>query len=169
MKTNKKKISKLIIIIFLIFFGLIGGLVESEKQKVSNSNSSKNELNKKVENKIEANTNAMVDKLINDAKKDYVNISTDELTVAINYIKEHIDNLFENNEIMENVIYYGSLLEYYYAIDNDPFKGFSSIEGEIGMNAVQAVKYVYRNVESPEDEATIKNINQIKENIEKLQ
>ena len=36
------------------------------------------------------------------------------------------------------------------------------------MDAVQAVKYVYRNTETPNDEHVTENIRQIKENLAKL-
>lgn len=170
MKTEKKKIPKwTIVIIILIIICVIGGLVESEKKLNRNSSSNKTNTNEISETKIEPNTNDMIDNLITDAREKVKNgVSTEELDIALNYIKSHVDNPFESNKVMENLIYYGSLLEYYYSIDNDPFKGFSSVEGEIGMDAVQSVKYVYRNVESPEDSATMQNINQLKENLEKL-
>ena len=114
------------------------------------------------------NTSLMVDSLVRKGK-DKVDTATEEdLTTAINYIKDNIDNLFANNEVMENTIYYGSLLEYYYAIDHDSYNGFNDIKGEIGMDAVQAVKGVYRNTETAQDQHVVENINQIKENLGKI-
>ena len=69
---------------------------------------------------------------------------------------------------MENLIYYGTVLEYYYANNGNSFNGFSDIRGKIGMNTVQAIKYVYRNVETPTNDATISNINKVKEDLLKI-
>lgn len=161
----KKFIMSTLIVIALISLTACGQ--EKNNKTSNNSNSNANEIVEEV--LPEANTTEMVDKLIKDGKAAAKEASKDDTAIALEYIKTHINNLFESNDVMEQTIYYGSLLEYYYAIDNDPYKGFVSVEGEIGMDAVQAVKYVYRNVESPEDTATIENINQINENLTKLQ
>lgn len=162
----KKRLLSVILIITLITLTACG-------QEATNDNLKEKKKTNSIENveetEPEPNTTQMVDKLVKDGKDAATNSSNDEVTIALEYIETHINNLFENNDVMEKTIYYGSLLEYYYAIDNDPYKGFVSIEGEIGMDAVQAVKYVYRNVESPQDTATIENINQIKENLTKIQ
>lgn len=50
---------------------------------------------------------------------------------------------------------FGSLLEY---SNNDVLK-------EIGIDTVQAVKYVYRNIEKIDDTSTQENLKQIKENL----
>lgn len=162
----KKFIMSTVIIIALISLTACG----QEKNNETSNDSKKDNTNEVVEEVTpEANTTEMVDKLVKDGKTAAKKASKDDTAIALEYIKTHINNLFESNDVMEQTIYYGSLLEYYYAIDNDPYKGFVSVEGEIGMDAVQAVKYVYRNVESPEDTATIENINQINENLAKLQ
>lgn len=162
----KKFIMSTVIIIALISLTACG----QEKNNETSNDSKNDNTNEVVEEVLpEENTTEMVDKLIRDGKAAAKEANKDDVAIALEYIKAHINNLFESNDVMEQTIYYGSLLEYYYAVDNDPYKGFVSIEGEIGMDAVQAVKYVYRNVESPEDTATIENINQINENLEKLQ
>lgn len=162
----RKFIMSTIVIIALISLTACG---QEKNSKTSNNNKNNNEVETVEELSPEPNTTQMVDKLIKDGKSAAAKASKDDTAIALEYIKTHINNLFESNDVMEQTIYYGSLLEYYYAIDNDPYKGFISVEGEIGMDAVQAVKYVYRNVESPEDTATIENINQITENLTKLQ
>lgn len=138
-----------------------------ETEKENSKEDTKQEA-KTTTTEPQPNTSLMVDFLVRKGK-DKVDTATEEdLTTAVNYIKVNIDNLFANNEVMENTIYYGSLLEYYYAIDHDSYNGFNDIKGEIGMDAVQAVKGVYRNTETAQDQHVVENINQIKENLGKI-
>ncbi len=106
----------------------------------------------------ESNTSDSVDLLINKAKEDIKKASDTDLKTALSFIKDNIENLYKDNKTMENAIYYGALLEY---SNKDILK-------DIGMDTVQAVKYVYRNVEKIEDISTQENLKQIKENLNKL-
>lgn len=155
----------LTILPLIISLTACGTTQETEKEN------GKEDANQEVETTAtepQPNTSLMVDSLIRKGKNKVDNATEEDLTTAINYIKDNIDNLFANNEVMENAIYYGSLLEYYYAIDHDSYNGFNDIRGEIGMDTVQAVKYVYRNTETPEDQHVTENIRQIKENLGKI-
>lgn len=116
------------------------------------------------ETNIESNTNEMVTHLVKKGREKAKNATESDLAEALQYIEKNIDNCFNNNETMENFIYYGSLLEYYY----DEEKVGSDIRGEIGMDAVQLVKYVYREVEFPTDDATLSNLKQVKEGLAKI-
>ena len=161
----KKFLLTLTSLILVISLTACGTTKETEKE---NKEEDTNQEVETTATEPQPNTSLMVDSLIRKGR-DKVDTATEEdLTTAMNYIKDNIDNLFASNEVMENTIYYGSLLEYYYAIDHDSYKGFNDIRGEIGMDAVQAVKYVYRNTETPNDEHVTENIRQIKENLAKL-
>lgn len=141
---------------------------QNEENNTNNSNQTADINENNSNEQPEPNTSSMVDYLIRQGKAKVDEATEEELNTALEFIKNNIDNLFADNETMEKTIYYGSLLEYYYAIDHDSYKGFNDIRGEIGMDAVQAVKYVYRNTETPEDQHATENIRQIKENLAKL-
>lgn len=119
----------------------------------------------------EPNTTKMVENIVKKARYDASNgISDEQRNEAIEYIYKHYDNYFESNEIMENVMYYGSLLEYAYEEDakNSSANSLESTYFNLGMDANQCVKYVYRNVEDVSDQATQSNLSQIKKALEKL-
>lgn len=156
---------KLIIVTVCLFTFL--GICGCEQQETNNN--TQNSTNEKTNKTLEPNTSAMVDNLILKGKEKAKSANETELNEALNYIKENIDNCFENNDVMANFIYYGSVLEYYYAKDNNSVNGFDNVKGEIGMNAVQAVKYVYRNAEKSTDNGPIENIKQVKEGFSKIQ
>lgn len=110
----------------------------------------------------EKNTSEMVDYLIRKAQSDVQGLSDEELVPALDYINDNIDNCWDSNEIMENYIYYGSMLEIHY---NGSYAN-ADIKGRIGMNAVQLVKYVYRNTETIDSDHTQENLRQVKEDLE---
>lgn len=79
----------------------------------------------------------------------------------MNLIVDNRNDYFTGgNEIMEKVIYYGALFDYCH----DDI----TVIGNIGTDAVQAVKYVYHGTETIEEQATLENLRQIDEGTEKL-
>lgn len=132
----------------------------SSELKKEKSNYSTNNIQ---ENKLKANSNEKLNYLVKKGQNKAKDANTNEIEEALNYIRNNIDNPFANNTITENLIYYGTVLEYYYAKD-----GFTDIKGEIGMYTVIAVKYVYRNIEISTDHVTIRNINEVKERLTKI-
>ena len=119
----------------------------------------------------EPNTTKMVENIVKKARYDASQgISEEQRNEAIEYIYKNYDNYFESNEIMENVMYYGSLLEYAYTEDakNSSPETTEFNYYSLGRDANQCVKYVYRNVEDVSDQATQINLEQIKEALEKL-
>ena len=167
-----KKLLLTVICLFLVVFTTAcssNQTTEKSKDNSTNNSNQTSDMNEKnINEQPDPNTSSMVDYLIRQGKYKVDEATEEELNKALEFIKNNIDNLFADNETMEKTIYYGSLLEYYYAIDHDSYKGFNDIRGEIGMDAVQAVKYVYRNTETPNDEHVTENIRQIKENRAKL-
>ncbi len=110
---------------------------------------------------IKRNTTAMVDYLIAEAREPASNENAKaNAENCYNWIVENVDAFFTDNLTMEKAIYAGALVEYYYT-------GKDDIRAGVGMDAVQAVKYVYRGVETALDDATQENIRQIKDGIEK--
>lgn len=85
----------------------------------------------------------------------------------------HVNNYYENNEIMEKSMYYGSFI-YKYIEENSGAKNAADLDNktkaeyEVGWNTVKAIKYVYRGVDKIEDECTQNALKDVKENLEKL-
>lgn len=105
----------------------------------------------------EPNTSEMVDYIIITAKEAAeTEKSIDLMNEALEYIQSNIDNAFADNETMETMMYYGALLNYMYV---------DTWAAEIGSDTVQMIKYVYRGIETPEDEATEENKKQVLENL----
>lgn len=107
------------------------------------------------------NTSARVDEISRQAKNDAKNIDDGKTIEAINFIKENYPNYFESNEVMEKTMYYGYLLEYGYKDKNNDF-------ADLGMDAYQVVKYVYRGAEKVEDISTQENLKQIAKDLDKI-
>lgn len=113
-------------------------------------------------NEIDSNTTAKVDDLITKAKADAESANAADLASnAWKWIVDTVPEWYDSNEIMEKAIYNGALVEYYFTDKDD-------IRAEVGMDTVQAVKYVYRGAEAVLDDATQENIQQVKEGIEKV-
>ena len=120
------------------------------------------------------------DYFITKGKDNYESVKNDDdkLTdLGVQYIKDigkYIDNKsqFDSNDK-------GSFLEQYAKDKMEMFKisgqedsnGYKTAKevNSLGMNAVQMVKYVYREAETKEDDSTKANIKQVKESLEQLQ
>nr|DAS37026.1 MAG TPA: hypothetical protein [Caudoviricetes sp.] len=127
-----------------------------------------------------------VDYFITKGRNDYEAVKNDDkLTdLGVQYIKdigEYVDNKsqFDSNDNMEDIMTKGSFLEQYGKDKMKMFKtsgqedsnGYKTAKevNSLGMNAVQMVKYVYREAEIKEDDCTKANIKQVKESLEQLQ
>jgi hypothetical protein len=127
-----------------------------------------------------------VDYFITKGRNDYEAVKNDDkLTdLGVQYIKdigEYVDNKsqFDSNDNMEDIMTKGSFLEQYGKDKMEMFKtsgqedsnGYKTAKevNSLGMNAVQMVKYVYREAEIKEDDSTKANIKQVKESLEQLQ
>ena len=105
----------------------------------------------------------MVDYLYYEVKDDIEkNGFSDEIKdEAVQFLVDNYPNYFTDNETMEKTMYYGYYLE-------RGFKDSNSSYSNLGTDAYQAIKYVYRGVEKVEDEATQSNLEQIKKSLEEL-
>lgn len=116
-----------------------------------------------TQTELEPNSSAMVDSIASRAKEAaQAGITDEQRDEAVNFIAEHYPDFYADNETMERAMYYGYLLEYAY--QDDP----NSIYPYLGQDTYQAIKYVYRNVETVEDEATQLNLEQIEEELVNL-
>lgn len=112
----------------------------------------------------EPNTSAMVDSIARRAKADAENASDADLKKAYDYIKANYKDCFGDGETMEQMMYNGWLLEYAYD-GNESMRDYYNL----GMDAEQLVKYVYRGAETTDDQSTQENIKQIEESIQKIE
>jgi hypothetical protein len=109
----------------------------------------------------EPNTTSKVDQIIATAKADASGANGASIAEgAFAWIVTTVPEWYDGNEIMEQAIYSGAIVEYYYS-------GRDEVRSAIGEDVVQSVKYVYRGVETVLDDATQENIRQIKKGIEK--
>lgn len=109
----------------------------------------------------EPNTTAKVDQIIATAKTDASGPNGASIAEgAFAWIVTTVPEWYDGNEIMEQAIYSGAIVDYYYA-------GRDEVRSAIGEDVVQSVKYVYRGVETVLDDVTQENIRQIKKGIEK--
>lgn len=109
---------------------------------------------------IEKGSNDIIDKIAFLAKNDSIIITDSHIKAAITYIKNTYPNFYDNTDTMEVSMYYGYLLDYCFD-DSDP-------RSELGVDTYQSIKYVYRNIESKDDDSTQKNLQQIKKDLQKL-
>lgn len=125
----------------------------------------------------EANTSARVDQILLQAKHDAENVSESEEEQkwkdAFEYLKSHMDNFYENNEVMEKSMYYGEYI-YQYIEANSPAQNVSQLQDstraayDAGYNTVKAIKYVYRGADKIEDDSTQNALAEAKKNLEKF-
>ena len=127
-----------------------------------------------------------VDYFITKGKDDYETVKNDDdkLTdLGSQYIKDiskYVNNETQfNSANMEDIMTKGSFLEQYGKDKMEMFKisgqedsnGYKTAKAvnSLGINAVQMVKYVYREAETKEDDSTKANIKQVKESLGQLQ
>lgn len=156
-KKNKSKTPWIIgaaVVLLIIIVGAIGG---GNKDTSANNASTPSPTPAQLEH----GTTAMLDDILAQAKADASGENGAEIAEnAYAWIVSTVPEWYDGYDIMEQAIYNGAVVEYYFAGKND-------VRTSVGMDTVQAVKYVYRGAESVLDEATQENINQIKESIEK--
>ena len=107
-------------------------------------------------------TSQDVDNIALQAKEDAANIDEAKTDEAINYIKDNYNNYFANKEVMEQTMYYGYLLEYAYQDTNVSY-------ANLGQDAYQVVKYVYRGTESADSQSVKANLEQIQKDLNALE
>lgn len=126
---------------------------ETEKQEATETQS--------YENLPDPNTSEMVDYIASKARESAESATTEQLQEAVDFLKNNTKSYFSGNENMENTMYYGCLLEYYYSGTNNEYE-------RIGFQAFKTVKYVYRGIDSVFDEVTYNNVLKLQEMAENL-
>lgn len=97
-----------------------------------------------------------IDEAYKQALKDSENATEEDAKVAINWLNDNIDNIYDSNDMMEKTAYYGTLLQKIYPHSGDTMH-------EIGYEALICVKYVYTGYDKVEDSATQRRYKKLKE------
>lgn len=161
-RNNKKllKISAILLVIVALLLIVVVAATNSENSESSVQTTLSNE-----QASLSRERSAAYDELIRSAKNDVENGITEEQTnEAVEYIYNHYDNYFENDEIMENCIYYGALLQYGYEEDYQT-DSTAKIYTDLGQDVDRLVKWVYRGTESTTEDRMSINLDQIKESL----
>lgn len=97
--------------------------------------------------------------------RDAANAATEhDISTAYEYIKANYTDCFKDNATMEQMMYYGWLLEYTYEGDTEKQDYYT-----LGQNAEQLVKYVYRGADSTDSDSTKASMEQIQHTIAAMQ
>ena len=109
----------------------------------------------------ERNTSDMVD-AIEKLGKEHAEIASDAyLQTAFDFIKDNYPDYYADDDMMEKAIYYGRLLECAY---KDKDENLSNL----GWKTIRSTKYVYRNVDTIDADATQINLESIGELLDTL-
>lgn len=109
----------------------------------------------------EKNSTEMVDQIATVAKDNAPQMTDDQAMEIINAIRTADHKFYNGPKEMEKYMWYGYLLDYKYD-DSD-------VRSELGTDLCQAIKYVYRNVETVLDDSTKANLDQIDEHLANIQ
>ena len=163
--TNKKSKKKIIIgaVVAVVILAALASPSDDANNTTSESTTQTQQVSSETttttSNTPEPNTSAMVDSIAIKAKEDAQNATKEKRNEYTQLIVDNYPNFYESNELMEQLMYAGYYLEY----------GFTgTIYENLGMDTNQAIKYVYRNAEKPEDQSTQENLEQIKEALNEI-
>ena len=167
MKTGKKPIYKkwwfwVIIALIVLPFGAMGGKNGTEANSQTNPDNASSAEEQTLDGLLlnldgaiaetEVGSTERADAIISQARSDAETPSENIGNEAASFIVSAYPDFYDSTEIMEKVIYCGAYLEYC---------NFNEASMKIGMDVVQAVKYVYRGAETIEDTGTQENLKQI--------
>ncbi len=175
-----KKNLVIIILAMLASAAMLAGCGETNNNSITTSVSSNQEnsaITSKVDSsslndesttnlnntKPEPNTSAMVDYIARQAKSDAASIDDAKIQESVNFIRDNYNNYFTDNNTMEKTMYYGYLLEY--SCKNDSSK---KDYANLGQDAYQVVKYVYRGAETIDSDSVKSNLEQIQKSLNKI-
>ena len=97
--------------------------------------------------------------------RDAANAATEhDISTAYEYIKANYTDCFKDNATMEQMMYYGWLLEYTYEGNTEKQDYYT-----LGQDAEQLVKYVYRGADTIDSDSTKASMEQIQHAIAAMQ
>lgn len=108
----------------------------------------------------EKNSTEMVDEIASVAKGNIEQFTDSDAEKVIEEIRKAGHKFYNGPEEMEKYMWYGFLLDYKYD-DSDP-------RSELGTDLTQAIKYVYRDVETVFDDSTKSNLEQIDKDLARI-
>lgn len=108
----------------------------------------------------EQNSTEMVDQIALTAKENIDDFTSSDAKKIIKKIRKAGHKFYNGPEEMEKYMWYGYLLDYKYD-DSDP-------RSELGTDLTQAIKYVYRDIETVLDSSTKSNLQQIDKDLAKI-
>lgn len=108
----------------------------------------------------EKNSTEMIDQIASVAKANIENFADSDAEKVIEEIRKAGHKFYSGPEEMEKYMWYGYLLDYKYD-DSDP-------RSELGTDLTQAIKYVYRDVETVLDDSTKSNLEQIDKDLTRI-
>lgn len=103
----------------------------------------------------------MVDQIESVAKGNAKDMSEEDAAKIIAAIRAADHKFYKTDQDMEKFMWYGYLLEYKYD-EADP-------KSLLGMDLCQAIKYVYRNVDLVTDDSTHENLQQVDDDLERIE
>lgn len=111
---------------------------------------------------VEPNTSKMVD-VINRAARNSANYSASEekRNEAVSYLKDNYPNYTVDDNTMIKVMYYGFYLNNAY--------GDGTTYGDLGFDASQIAKNVYRGSDTPDSQSVQENYKQVEESLNQIQ
>lgn len=97
--------------------------------------------------------------------RDAANTATEnDISTAYEYIKANYTDCFKDSTTMEQMMYYGWLLEYTYEGNTEKQDYYT-----LGQDAEQLVKYVYRGADTADSDSTKASMEQIQHTIAAMQ
>lgn len=134
--------------------------VEEDSFEDSNSSIEVTSFLKCPDFTAEQNSTEMVDQIALTAKENIDDFTSSDAKKIIKKIRKAGHKFYNGPEEMEKYMWYGYLLDYKYD-DSDP-------RSELGTDLTQAIKYVYRDIETVLDSSTKSNLQQIDKDLAKI-
>lgn len=150
-------VALIVIIFFVISFS------ENDSSEVSNTSTTTASSDETIT--LDSDKTAKIDEITRNAKETVSNGITQEQTdEAVNYIYQNYGNYFASDDVMEQCIFYGAMLEYGYQEDYETDLTAKNLT-DLGRDVAQVAKGVYRGTDAVTDDFTQSNLEQIKESL----
>lgn len=148
----------IIVLVLVILFVLLSFAVDSDTDETSTTPASSDETIT-----LDSDKTTKIDDITRNAKEAVSNGITQEQTdEAVNYIYQNYGNYFASDDVMEQCIFYGAMLQYGYQEDYETDLTAKTLT-DLGHDVTQAAKGIYRGTDAVTDDFTQSNLEKIKE------